>query len=155
LSVFRGSVKNMLKKSLVSLAIVLVLACAAFAQKVYTPEKDSAERKAILNALRVPVEKELRQKVSFNVEHFNVQGAWTFLSGEPRNADGSGRPNYKRTIYQKAIDNDMFDNNFFAVLKKTGGKWKVVTYAIGCTDVCYATWWEDYKAPKAIFPYTE
>ena len=145
----------MLKKSFLSLAIVLVFACAAFAQKVYTPEKGSTERTAILNALRVPVEKELKQKISFNLETFNVQGAWAYLSGEPLKPDSSGRPNYKNTPYQKAIDADMFDNNFFALLKKTGGKWKVVTYAIGCTDVCYATWWKDHKAPKTIFPYTE
>lgn len=125
-----------------------------FAQKVYTPEKGSAERTAILSTLRVPVEKELKQKISFNVEHFNVQGNWAFLSGEPQSADG-GKPNYKNTPYKQAIDADAFDNNFFALLKKIGGKWKVVTYAIGCTDVCYATWWKDYKAPKAIFPYTE
>jgi hypothetical protein len=141
----------MLKKSLISLSIVLILAGAAFAQKVYTPEKGSPERTAILNALRVPVEKELKQKVSFNVEDFNVQGAWAFLSGAPRNTDG-GPPVYKGTPYEDAEDSGAFDNNFFALLKKTGGKWKVVTYAIGCTDVCYATWWKDHKAPKAIFP---
>ena len=145
---------NMLKKSFLSLAIILFVAWAALAQKVYTPEKDSAERTAIMNALRVPVEKELRQKISLNVEIFNVQGVWAFLSGVPENPKG-GNPNYKKTPYQKAIDVDSFDNNFFALLKKTGGKWKIVTYAIGCTDVCYATWWEDYKAPKAVFPYTE
>lgn len=145
----------MLKKSLISLAIVLVLAGAAFSQKVYTPEKGSAERAAILNALRVPVEKELKQKITFNVETFNVQGNWAFLSGEPLNADGNGRPNYKNTPYAEAVEAGAFDNNYFALLKKTGGKWKVVSYAIGCTDVCYAGWWKDYKAPKAVFPYTE
>ncbi len=144
----------MLKKSLLGLSIVLAFAFAASSQKVYTPEKGSAEYAAIINALRVPVEKELKQKISFNVEKFNVQGVWAFLSGVPENPKG-GSPNYKKTPYQKAIDVDSFDNNFFALLKKTGGKWKIVTYAIGCTDVCYATWWEDYKVPKAIFPYTE
>jgi hypothetical protein len=144
----------MLKKSLFSLLLVAVFATVSLAQKVYTPAKGSAERTAILNALRVPVEKELKQKIQFSVENFKSNGTWAFLSGEPQNPNG-GRPNYKRTKYQEAIDADMFDNNFFALLKKTGGKWKVVTYAIGCTDVCYATWWKDYKAPKAIFPYTE
>lgn len=144
----------MLKKSIVSLAIVLVFACAAIAQKVYTPEKGSAERTAIFNALRAPVEKELKQKIQFAVNNFNVQGSWAFLDGEPQNLSG-GRPNYKGTEYQEAIDAGMFDNNFFALLKKTGGKWKVVVYQIGCTDVCYIPWQKDYKAPKAIFPYLE
>jgi hypothetical protein len=144
----------MLKKSFLSLSIILLFSGAAWAQKVYTPEKGSAERTAILNALRAPVERELKQKVSFNIENFNVQGAWAFLSGEPQSANG-GPPNYKNTPYAEAKDSGAFDNNFFALLKKTGGKWKVVRYAIGCTDVCYADWWKTSKAPKAIFPYTE
>jgi len=47
------------------------------------------------------------------------------------------------------------DSDVQALFKKTGGKWKIVTKAIGCTDVCYVDWWRRYKAPKAIFPYTE
>lgn len=144
----------MQKKSLIILSVILMFAFAAFGQKVYTPEKGSAERKAILDALRASVEKELKQKVQFSIDNFNVSGNWVFLSGEPQDSDGN-RPDYSGTEFQEAIEADMFDNNFFALLKKTGGKWKVVTHAIGCTDVCYAMWWKDYKAPKAVFPYTE
>ncbi len=107
-----------------------------------------------MNALRVPVEKELKQKIQFNINEFNVLGNWAFVSGDPQDLNGE-RPNYIGTSYQEQIEADMFDNNFFALLKKTGKTWKVVTHAIGCTDVCYATWWKDYKAPKAVFPYTE
>jgi hypothetical protein len=144
----------MLKKITFSLLAILIFAFSAFAQKVYTPEKGSSERTAILDALRVPVERELKQKIQFSVEHFNVSGNWAFLSGTPQSASG-GKPNYRGTKYQEAVDAGMFDNNFFALLKKTGGKWKIVTRAIGCTDVCYADWWQRYKAPKAVFPYTE
>ena len=144
----------MLKKNIFALIVVLTFAAAAFAQAAYTPAKNSTERAAILGALRVPVERELKQKIQFSIENFKVSGNWAFVSGDPQNMNG-GKPNYKGTPYQEAIDADMFDNNFFALLKKTSGKWKVVTHAIGCTDVCYATWWKDYKAPKAIFPYTE
>lgn len=134
--------------------VILVFACSVFAQKVYTPEKGSAERTAILDALRVPVEKDLKQKILFKIENFNVRGAWAFVSGEPQNERG-GKPNYRGTVYQEGVEADMHDDNFFALLRKTGKKWKVVTYAVGCTDVCYANWWKDHKAPKAIFPYTE
>ena len=144
----------MQKKSIIILSVILISAFAAFGQKVYTPEKGSAERKAILDALRVPVEKELKQKVQFAINDFNVSGNWAFLSGEPQDSDGN-RPDYSGTEFQEQIEADMFDNNFFALLRKTGGKWKVVTHAIGCTDVCYATWWKDHKAPKTVFPYTE
>ncbi len=144
----------MLRKALVCLLVIFTWSAVSLAQKVYTPAKGSAERTAILNTLRIPVEKELKQKIQFSVEQFKSNGGWAFLGGDPQNMNG-GRPNYKGTGYQKAIDADMFDNNFFALMKKVGGKWKVITYAIGCTDVCYATWWRDHKAPKAIFPYTE
>lgn len=144
----------MLKKSLFLSLIILAFASVSFTQEAYTPDKDSAVRKAILNALRAPVEKELKQKIVFSVENFKVQGNWAFLSGEPQNASG-GRPNYKGTPYQEALEADMFDNNFFALLRKTGARWKVVTYAIGCTDVCYLDWSGRYKAPKGIFPYSE
>ncbi len=144
----------MLFKPAALIVVVLLLSAAAFGQGVYTPEKGSAERKAILDALRIPVERELKQKIVFSAENFNVAGNWAFLSGDPQSPDG-GQPDYRGTPYQEAKDADMFDNNFFALLRKTGGKWKVVHYAIGCTDVCYADWWRRYKAPKAVFPYTE
>ncbi len=132
----------------------MMAAIAASAQSARTPEKGSPERKAILDALRVPVEKELKQKIVFVTDHFKVQGTWAFVSGTPQTADG-GRPDYRNTEYWDAADSGAFDDNFFALLRKIGGKWRVVTKAIGCTDVCYADWWSRYKAPKAIFPYTE
>jgi hypothetical protein len=145
----------MFKKPFVALTFITVLfTVSLFAQAVYTPAKGSAERAAILTALRTPVEKELKQKIVFSVEHFNVSGNWAFLSGEPQGA-GGGKPNYRNTSYWGAVKKGMFDDNFFALLKKTAGKWKVVAHAIGCTDVCYVTWWKDHKAPKSIFPGTE
>jgi hypothetical protein len=136
------------------LSVIVLFASISTAQKVYKLGKGSAERTAVLNALRVPVEKELNQKIQFNVETLNSNGTWAYFGGEPQNMKG-GKPNYKKTPYQEAINEGMFDNNIFALLKKTGGKWKVIRYEIGCTDVCYATWWKEYKAPKGIFPYTE
>jgi hypothetical protein len=132
--------------------LVLLFATLASGQQVHTPEKGSAERTAILNALRVPVEKQLKQRIVFVTDNFRVQGNWAFVSGEPQTPSG-GKPNLKRTIFDG--QEDMFDDNFFGLLKKSGGRWKVVTHALGCTDVCYADWWRRYKAPKAIFPYVE
>ncbi len=134
--------------------IVIVVVCGISAQSVYTPDKGSSERKAIMDALRVPVERDLKQKIVFVTDSFKVQGNWTFVSGTPQTPDG-GRPDYRKTVYREAVDAGAFDNNFFALLRKSGGKWRVVTKAIGCTDVCYVDWWRRYKAPKSIFPYTE
>lgn len=132
--------------------LVLLFATLASGQQVYTPEKGSAERTAILNALRVPVEKQLKQRIVFVTDDFRVRGTWAFVSGRPTTPSG-GKPSLKGTVFDG--EEDMFDDNFFGLLKKTGGRWKVVAHALGCTDVCYADWWRRYKAPKAIFPYTE
>lgn len=136
-----------------NILLVIFVLCASnlFAQTAYTPAKDSAERKVILAALRVPVEKELKQKIQFSIDNFKVQGNWAFLNGEPQNTSG-GQPDYNITKYKQEFEEGVFDNNFQALLKKTGGKWKIITYAIGCTDVCWFGWDKEFKAPKAIFP---
>ena len=119
--------------------------------ELHTPEKGSEEREAIMDALRVPVEKELKQEIVFAPNHLKVLGDWAFISGEPLSKAGK-RPDYKGTVYAEEVENGVFDNNFFALLKRTGDTWKVSTYALGCTDVCYLDWNEKYNAPKEIFP---
>lgn len=129
-----------------------LLGLNAIAQAPYTPEKNSPERKAMLDVLRVPVERDLKQKIVFVTEDFKVQGTWAFVSGRPTKPNGD-RPELKGTAWEEA--EDAFDDNFFGLLRKRNGKWRVVAYALGCTDVCYLDWWRRYKAPKAIFPHTE
>jgi ketosteroid isomerase-like protein len=141
----------MLRISIRTVLPLFLFAAACSAQAVHTPEKGSAQRAAILNALRVPVEKDLKQKITFVTDNFKVQGNWAFVSGEPQTPAG-GKPSLKGTAWDG--QEDMFDDNFFGLLKKIGGRWKVVKHALGCTDVCYLDWWLKYKAPKAIFPYS-
>lgn len=141
-----------MKRAVIFALLIFCFGSIVNAQQVYTPEKGSPERAAILNAVRVPVERDLKQGIVFVTDNFKIKGNWAFVSGRPTTPSG-GRPNLKGTKFDGY--EDMFDDNFFGLLKKTGGKWKVVAHALGCTDVCYADWWRRYKAPKAIFPYTE
>jgi hypothetical protein len=121
----------------------------AFAQGTEAPAENSPERVAILKALSVPVSKDLKQNITFSTDKLKVQGNWAFVSGRARNAEG-GEPNWKLTKYQEFIDSNDFEDNLFALLKKTNGKWRVVTYMMNCHDVCYLDWDKKYKAPKAI-----
>ncbi len=143
-----------LKKIHFLLSLVLISAVCVSAQAVHSPGKGSQERKDIVDALRVPVKKSLKQDVIFIINDLNVSGTWAFLGGAPQTPSGDA-PDYSGTIYAEEFENGAFDNNIFALLRKSGSKWKVIKYFIGCTDVCYATWWKEYKAPKSIFPYTE
>ncbi len=132
--------------------LIAAVAAGVSAQAVYTPKQGTAERKAILDALRVPVEREYKQKITFVIDEFKVQGTWAFLSGSAQTPDGDA-PSLSGTMFEG--QEDFYDNNLFGLLRKSGSNWRVVQSAIGCTDVCYADWWRRFKAPKAIFPYTE
>jgi hypothetical protein len=116
----------------------------------YVPEKGSTERKAIVDALRVPVEKHLKQPVVFKIDHLKVQNNWAFLTGWPQKSDGSAI-DYRLTVYQDAIDAGAFDDGIVALLRKVKNKWTVVQYVIGATDVPYVDWDKEYRAPKGIF----
>ncbi|MEZ5423587.1 MAG: hypothetical protein R2682_10910 [Pyrinomonadaceae bacterium] len=139
---------------IITLLMMLAVSISVSAQSVYTPEKGTPERAAILDTLRVPVERKLKQKIVFVADHFNVLGSWAFVSGSLQTPDG-GAPDFSRTVYAEAMEAGAFDNNYFALLKKTSGKWRVTVYQIGCTDVCYLPWAKQYKAPKAVFPHSE
>ncbi len=138
-----------MKNSLVMLLSIVFLAATVSAQAIYTPKADSAERKAILDALRTPVERDFKQKIVFVVGDFSSNGSWAFIGGSPQKP-GGGNPDLAGTKFEGY--GDAYDHNFFGLLRKTGGKWRVVTYAIGCTDVCWLDWDSQYNAPKSIFP---
>lgn len=140
----------MLKRNIWYLLLIFAFSVpAAFAQKAETPAENPTESEAILKALSVPVSKDLKQKVTFSTEKFKTQGNWAFVAGKARNADG-GEPNWKLTKYQEFIESGDFEDNLFALLKKTNGIWRVVIYMMNCHDVCYLDWDKRYKAPKEI-----
>lgn len=133
------------------LSLCSTLLCASTTVAQYTPEKGSEERKAITDALRVPVEKKLKQSVVFNIDHLKVQDDWALLLGAPRKPNGD-RIDYRKTVYAEAKRAGMFDDNISALLHKVRGRWTVVKYVIGATDVAYIGWDEKYGAPSGIFP---
>ena len=132
------------------LALVIVAAAGAAAQEAHTPAPGSAERRGIADALRAPVEKELRQKVVFKIDHLKAGGDWAFLRGVPQRA-GGGKVDYSATPYRQRIEDGVFDDWICALLRKRAGKWQVVKYVIGATDVVYEGWDEEYGAPSSIF----
>ena len=117
---------------------------------LHTPERGSDERKAIMDALRTPVEKKLRQQVIFKIDHLKVQDGWAFMLGKPQRLDGTP-VDYSDTVYKSAVEAGAFDDSILALLHEVGGKWRVVQYVIGATDVPYVDWDKKYHAPKAIF----
>ena len=138
--------------SLVVLMTLLVAPAISAQSRPYTPDKGSAERKAISDAVRVPVGKKLKQEVIFKIDHLKAQSGWAFLMGTPRRPDG-GPIDYRNTAFAEAQKAGAFDDGVMALLHKVGGQWRVVQYVIGATDVAYLGWDRRFHAPAAIFPH--
>ena len=111
----------------------------------------SAQQSAALEALRVPIEKELAQPVVFVTDRFEISDGWAFVGGQTVKPDG-GSIDYAQTPYKVAVAQGAFDDHFSALLHLENGVWKVVIYRIGATDVPWVEWPKTYGAPPAIFP---
>ena len=66
---------------LLPLALLLLCVSARAQGPTYTPAPGSAERRAVADALRAPVERELRQKVVFKIDALKLKDGWAFLRG--------------------------------------------------------------------------
>jgi hypothetical protein len=94
----------------------------------------SAQRRAILDALRPAVEARLGPNVEFVVTTIRVRGGYAFVMAEPQRRGG-------RTIDGHRIFGREFDKmdglTTTAVLAWRNGRWNLLDHAIGATDVWY------------------
>jgi hypothetical protein len=131
-----------------SLAFLFSL-CAGHiqAQHTYTPRPGTAERTAILDSVRFPLEAAVNQSVVFVVDHMKVQGDWAFLIATQQKRSG-GKIDYRGTKYE------LYENECTcALVRRRGDTWVVVDSVYFMSDVW---WWELWDrvpgAPRAIFP---
>ena len=132
--------------------IVLLAPLQALADARFTtPKMGSPERKAVLDAARVPVEKDLGQAVVFQVKTLRVTPEWAFVYGTPKRPDG--RPvDYSKSIYAEDAKGDAFSGQAAVLLARDGGGWRLVTYSVGFTDVVWDSWDEEFGAPAWLWP---
>ena len=93
-----------------------------------------AERKAVLDALRPAVETKLGPNVEFVVQVIRVEDGWAFVMADPQRKRGKAIDG--RRIFGEDFDN-MDGLRVDAVLQLRNGRWEVVDYGIGATDVWY------------------
>ncbi len=127
----------------------LLASVGALAQSPHTPAAGSNERKAIMDALRVPAKKDIGLDVIFKVDHLRVAGKWAFARVSPINPDSS-EINFKKTKYREQVELGAFDPQGEALLRLEGGDWKVLEWRFGATDVESVVWAERYKFPESI-----
>ncbi len=119
------------------------------AQTPHTPPVGSAERKEIMDVLRVPCERDLGQKVVFRVQHLRVIGEWALVRVVPIRPDGSDI-DYSKTKYREENEEGAFDGEGEALLHRSAGKWKLLEWRFGASDTEVPEWFEKYQAPSAL-----
>ena len=138
------------------LSMILVL--TSFAQTKLTDitkNSKSTARTAILNLLRTKVKPQVRQDVKFIVRSLQMKNGFAFLKGEIKDPGGKGI-DFRKTVFKEAYEAGMFDGgSIYALVKKKSGKWTYIDHAIGPTDVVYACWATQHKAPKELFDVNE
>ena len=118
-------------------AIVTAASAPAAAQSgtvsaTAAPAPGSAQRRAILDALRPAIERQLGPDVEFVVRQMRVAGGWAFVMADPQRR--GGRPIDGRRYF--ANFEDMDGLTVTALLRFRRG-WTLVDYAIGATDAWY------------------
>jgi hypothetical protein len=131
------------------LCLVVLGAASALAQNAYTPQTGSPERKAIVDAIRGPAEKEIGFNVIFKVDVLKVGGKWAFARVVPIHPDGSAI-NWNRTKFGEVYKNGGFDPQGEALLRRDGDDWRVVEWKFGGTDASGPYWAGKYRLPKGV-----
>jgi hypothetical protein len=99
-----------MKKTLLFSILLFAFASTALAQKAYEPKRGSAERTAIMNAIRAYDMKRNAELVdeTFRVSALRVQGTWAYANVEP-SLPGGGDTYGQAHVF----------------LQKISGRWKV------------------------------
>lgn len=130
---------NILKTRLSASFCAILLLQSTLSQAAYTPKPNSKERKAIMDTLRKPVEKGIKQKVIFKVLYgqFNVEKDWAWLEVEPLKPNGSQFNQEARVC---------------ALLRKQSNQWKVLLWGWETDASTIANAQAKYpQAPKSIY----
>ena len=133
---------------LAAIAVMLATMTVAFAGELHEPAKGSAERKAILDAIRPAIEAQMRTEVEFQINVILSDGEWAFVSANPQHP-GGGEIDMEKTAF--AGKSDMMDGlTTYALVRYVKGRWNHIDDIIGPTDVAYMSWLELYQVPKAV-----
>ncbi len=120
-----------MRKFLIAAAVLAFSATTVLAAAFSSPGAGTPQRKAILDALRPRIERDLGVPVQFVVEEIRVGGGWAFVRVTPQRKGGGAIRN--RDPEADGVHTEAF-------LQLSGGRWTVKDYGIGSTDVWWISW---------------
>ena len=124
---------------------LLLAALAALLPAGASAQVEGAQRRAILDAMRPAIERRLQGPVEFVVRRIDVRDGWALVIADPQRP-GGGRIDGRRIFGEDFEYMDGLTVN--AVLRLSGGGWRLVDHAIGPTDVWYCD--PALGAPRAL-----
>ena len=93
---------------------------------------NSAQRRAILDALRPTIARELRSPVEFVVQRIGVERGWALVIADPQRP-GGGAIDARNLPYAEERDG----LTVYAIMRFQRSRWTLHDHAIGPTDVWY------------------
>lgn len=134
--------------AIIAFILALLASGMAIAAEVHEPAKGSAERKAILDAIRPAIEAQMRTPVEFQINIMLSDGEWAFVGANPQRP-GGGVIDLETTAF--AGQSDMMDGlTTYALVRYANGRWNHIDDIVGPTDVAYQSWLNLYQVPKAV-----
>lgn len=133
-------------------AFLMAFAGSAIAgdRNYYEPPRGSAERKAMMDAARIPVTGEIGMPVIFVVEVLRTDGHMAYLQAVPVNPDSTPL-DWNATPFHEDWNNDFMSDTIMVLMENRNGQWIAVDHVIGPTDVHWLNWTSQYGLPEALF----
>ena len=119
--------------------VALLAGGAAAAQGYAEPQRGTATRAALMDAIRPHVEWELGQPIEFVVDGLRVAGDVAYGSLSPQRPGGGAIDLYTTPGFRRGMNPEHMDGTHVAVLyRRLRETWVAVHHSIGATDVWFA-----------------
>jgi hypothetical protein len=128
---------------------LLLFPKAAWA-RYWTPQRGTAERKALMDAARPAMSREIGGPIEFVVHTLRTDGDWAYLFAQPQRPGGTPI-DWRQTPFAQDWADGFFDEGVMILYRLDGQRWTVVDYFIGPTDVPWYAWIDQYGLPEALF----
>lgn len=145
-----------LRARLAAVAVMLLVAVGGtgvLAQGAYEPARGTAERAELMNTVRPLVEARVGPPVEFVIDRLRVAGGWAFAIAAPQRPGGAAI-DMAQTVYREQIDY-MDGLQTYVLMRHAYGRWNVVDFAVGPTDV----FWDGdplySQLPRGLLPGTD
>ncbi len=113
--------------------------------------EEASVEKAVVEALRKPVEKEMTIPVSLKSDLFKTVDNYAFVVATMQQPDGR-QMDFTKTPFKEAAEAGGYSDNVCGLLQKENGAWNILAIAVGSTDVPCVCWWKEYDVPRTLFP---